>query len=450
MKRMILASTAAMSLAVLGCKVNKADVSARGTLQYGQPDDKLPLKWYVAGTSDSQCSLVVPPEVVDALTVAWTEANELLGVKLERIAKGSDLDFQLTDVSVLLGSERVLVLNSCIGGKHVEGAMPPAQMQPASPQFSGSSVNGNCGMISPEVNSLKVMPLAPASGCAANLSAGFAMRTNNRDVTLTANFTIKGSTVSFSAKPFDLNSIETVGNANASISSFGSAILPLPPAAKAAATALLDKVGSVNFSASFAAKTTVIPDRSYSKVNHPSGSGMMHVSKLAKNIANFILQPACRAAADKLGGINIADCNVRELLSAQGSLETLERYKNMPVKLCEQKDLMGAYLYAVARKPDAAANEVDFLVAGTNASKLSVYQVEFSPVKLMRYRSWVTYQGDASSTKKCGNIGEGERCIVVHMGTNMFSSLGGGSCLSINNRMSSISLSLATAATLNL
>jgi hypothetical protein len=131
-------------------------------------------------------------------------------------------------------------------------------------------------------------------------------------------------------------------------------------------------------------------------------------------------------------------------------LETLERYKNMPVRFCEQKDLMGAYLYAVARKPDAAANEVDFLVPGTNASKLSVYQVEFSPVKLMRYRTWVTYQGDASSTKKCGNIGSAERCIVVHMGTNMFSSVGGGSCMSINNRSSSLALSLATSPTVNL
>jgi hypothetical protein len=470
MRKIIFASVAAMAMASSGCVRNSSEVSGRNVLQYGQPDEKLPLKWFVAGNTDSQCSLAVPPEVVDAINVAWTEANELLGVKLERIARDAQLDFQLTEVSVLLGSERVLVLNGCIGGKVVEGSsypsmgqpmglpmgqpmgqpmgMPPGQ--PITPAYVGTSVSGNCGVVSPEVNNLKIMPLVPTASCPSNLVAGFAMRTNHRDVTLTANFKIKGATLTVSAKPFDLNSIETVGNASASISSFGAAILPLSPIAKAAAAALLDKVGSVNFSANFAAKTTVIPDASYSKVNYPAGSRMVHVSKLAEKIATGILGPACVAVAEKLGGIKVSDCEIRDYLAAQGSLETLELYKNMPVKLCEQKDLMGAYFYALARKPDAAANEVDFLVSGSNPSKLSVYQIEDSPVKQMRYRSWVTYQGDASDPKKCGSIEAGERCIVVHMGTSGFSSLGGGSCLAINNRLSRISLSLATSPTVNL
>jgi hypothetical protein len=248
--------------------------------------------------------------------------------------------------------------------------------------------------------------------------AGFAMRSSARDVALTAYFNIKGASRTYKMEPFEINTVEINGGAGASITSFGSAMLPLPGPVKAAATAVLDRIGSGSFAVLLASTNTVIPDNSYRKVAHPSGVGTMRVSKLAENIAKNILRPACRDAAQALGTLDPRKCELRSVEGAFGAAEALEQYRSLPVVNCESRGATEKYLYALAHKPDSGAGEPDFLVhTGATPSKLSVYHQESGPVGTYAYKSWTTYLGPVSDPRKCGTFDANQyRCVVVTSG----------------------------------
>jgi hypothetical protein len=195
----------------------------------------------------------------------------------------------------------------------------------------------------------------------------------------------------------------------------------------------------------------LIPDRSYSRVNYPDwddgaegNKGMMRVSKLAIKIANKILQPICREAMPIVGGSkNVEGCKLRELQPYPGTLETLNRYREIPVVKC----LAGATpavdtYFALAPRPDQAAKEVDFLVTGTNPTKLSVYQKHNDTVSELNYLTWSTFLGE-NRTGSCGTVPEGKRCIAAKVGKGVLG-LMQGRCAAINAKNIDLKLSLAT------
>ena len=463
---------ASMSLA---CRSSNSDVSSKNGLAYSHDTPKLPLNWRVSGNTGKTCnenSLVVPPELVEAINVAWTEADKLLNVPMSRMmmraeaqAAESETDpdkimakkFRLESIDVLVGGESVLYMSACINGKPKDagagGDLPTNQDPPRVATEAGEDLTDKCGQVSPAVADLKMLKLDPRSdaNCKPEMVAGFALRSSSREIVISANFLIDGRARSKSTEPFDITRIEIAANASASISSFASAIMPLPPPIKAASAALIDRIGSASFSAQLAHTKTLIPDRSYSRVNYPDwddgaegNKGMMRVSKLAIKIANKILQPICREAMPIVGGSkNVEGCKLRELQPYPGTLETLNRYREISVVKC----LAGATpakdtYFALAPRPDQVAKEVDFLVTGTNPTKLSVYQKQNDTVSELNYLTWSTFLGE-NRTGSCGTVPEGKRCIAAKVGKGVLG-LMQGRCAAINAKKIDLKLSLAT------
>lgn len=414
----------ATCIGFVSCKKAVTDVKT-APIQYGIKDQQLPLDWAVAGSTDVSCKtnvLRVPENIVDDLNVAWSQANKLLGIPIEALAGQSDGQFMLNKVSLVLGTERVLVLNGCIGskGESASATGTESNYSANAMQSSSGGMNTECQDLSPVLRDLKSPDkMKTIAQCGSpNLVAGFAMRSSARDIKLTAHFTIKGSPRSLAMEPFEVNTIEIRGDASASISSFGAAILPLPPPIKLAATAVLERVGTGSFAAMIGTVNTVLPDNRFRRVPDPSGSGTMHASRLAEKIASGILQPICREYHGKFGGFDVNKCLSRTVTGEFGSAEALERYRRMPVVNCESIDTAQKYLYALARKPDPTTKEADFLVhTGANPSKLNVYHKENGPVGSYRYKSWGTYIGPAKDPKKCGAFDSADlRCIVLVSG----------------------------------
>jgi hypothetical protein len=437
----------------------------------------------VAGNTNKTCvdqSLLVPPELIEAITVAWTEADKLLKIPISRISTAGDNSapadvvdaakiFRLESVDVLVGSERVLFMSGCITAKPSEGGGGDGtdeEYTSRKASTGGEDVVDQCGQVSESIKFLKSKILDPKAdkNCRAEMIAGFALRSSNREIILTANFTVAGRSFSFSADPFDINRIEVLANASASISTFASAILPLPPPIKAAAAGLLDKIGSVSFSGQMSNTDTVIADRSYSRANYPDydlgregNKGMMRVSKLAVKIARGILRPICREAKPLLGGPNsnnVEDCDLRPMLAYPGTLEALSRYREIPVVRCKADINPGEVtFFALAPAPDKAAKEVDFLVTGGNPTKLSVYEKKNDVVAALNYRTWSTYLGE-NRTGMCGTVPAGKRCIATKVGVGALGVILPGfngtnvQCNEINSKKIDLKLSLASDKTM--
>ncbi len=466
----------------VACKSHNSDVSSTNGLNYSHESTTLPLTWRVSGNTNKNCvdnSLLVPPELVEAINVAWTEADKLLKVPLSRMMiKSAVLDappadmppeklmagkFRLASVDVLVGSESVLYMSGCINAKpkevagENEAARQEYESRKATVNKGGEDLVDACGQVSESIQFLKSIILSPKSdsNCSPEMVAGFALRSSNREIVLSANFLIDGRTFTKSSDPFDINRIEVAANASASISTFAAAILPLPPPIKAASAALLDRIGSASFSAQLGHTKTLIPDRSYTKANYPDedhgaegNKGMMRVSKLAIKIAKDILRPICREAMPIVGGSkNVESCDLRPLQTYPGTLEALNRYREIPVVRC----LAGAtpaedMYFALAPRPDVAAKEIDFLVTGSNPTKLSVYQKQNDTVSALNYLTWSTYQGE-NRTAICGPVPDGKRCIAVKVGKGLLG-LMQGRCEAINSKKIDLKLSLATDRTM--
>jgi len=466
----------------LACKTSTSQVSSDDGLLYSHENANLPLKWRVSGNTNKNCvdnSLLVPPELVEAIHVAWTEADKLLNVPMSRMMlRSADIaatpadstpeklmpgKFRLDSVDVLVGSESVLYMSGCINAKPKEAN---GENDAAKEQYKarkdivnkgGEDLVDSCGQVSESIQFLKSIILSPSSdsNCSPEMVAGFALRSSNREIVLSANFLVDGRTFSKSTDPFDINRIEVAANASASISTFASAILPLPPPIKAASAALLDRIGSASFSAQLGHTKTLIPDRSYSKANYPDmdhgvegNKGMMPVSKLAIKIAKDILSPICREAMPLVGGSkNVEDCSLRSLQTYPGTLETLNKYREIPVVRCLAGPTPAEDMYfALAPRPDQAIKEIDFLVTGSNPTKLSVYQMQNDTVLSLNYLNWSTYQGE-NRTGFCGSVPDGKRCIAVKIGKSLLG-LMQGRCEAINSKKIDLKLSLATDRTM--
>jgi hypothetical protein len=432
-------------LGVLSCKRNTADINAQERLTYSvrNPDGGegiLPLKWAVAGQIKTNCNgmLGIPQDVANTLAFAWSKANDLLETPLDMLVNQAQGDFFLNNVSLVLSSERVLVFNGCIGSKgDYSGAQPSSQMPQVTQMLTTPSTDGgissSCEELSDVILNLKKPDkiMNPASNCGnPALVAGFALRSSARDVKLTAYFKHKGFSGVYKMPDFEINTIELKGTASASITSFGSALLPLPPSLKQAATVVMERLGSGALSMQAAQAKTVIPDATVRTVNHSSGVGTTRISKLSENIARYILKPACEDAAEKLGTFSKDKCKIREYTGGFGPAEALEEYRSMTVVNCESKgfaDLGKKYLYALAHKPNVQAGETDFLVyTGSKPSQLSVYHKESGPVGSYAHKAWTTYIGPSDDQSKCGKFDSSKfRCITVVSGSTED---GGGFC----------------------
>jgi hypothetical protein len=224
----------------------------------------------------------------------------------------------------------------------------------------------------------------------------------------------------------------------------------------------LDKIGSVSFSAETANGGSVIPDKSYARANYPDydkgtqgSKGMMRVSKLAVKIAKGILRPICREAMPLVGGSkNVESCDLRPMLSSPGTLEALTKYREIPVVRCKADWKPGEVtFFALAPAPDKAAKEVDFLVTGSNPTKLSVYEKRNDVVAALNYRTWSTYLGE-NRTGMCGTVPAGKRCIATKVGVGALGVILPGfngtnvQCAEINSKKIDLKLSLASDKTM--
>jgi hypothetical protein len=147
------------------------------------------------------------------------------------------------------------------------------------------------------------------------------------------------------------------------------------------------------------------------------------------------------------GSKNVENCNLRPLQTYPGTLETLNRYREIPVVRC----LAGASpaedtYFALAPRPDQAAKEIDFLVTGSNPTKLSVYQRQNDTVSALNYLTWSTYQGE-NRTAICGPVPESKRCIAAKVGKSLLGMVQ-GRCEAINSKKIELKLSLATDPTM--
>jgi hypothetical protein len=410
--RKILVGSGAILATLFSCKhSDDSEVAAtRPTVGYYQGTEKsgLPLVWNVAGLSKAGCNtqLEVPPDLVQNLNVAWTEAGKLLkGVNLDTLDGPTNSAFKLTEVKVLVGSERVLYLGGCIGKtKQAAAEAPPGNYNSYSgsqvvPSIQGS-LQDKCGVTSPAIEELKAKDLTPnQAGCADDMIAGFALRSTHREINLSATFSIQNHTYTYAMDPFDTTKLEIRGSVKASISSFGSALLPLPPGIKAAASALFERIGTPVFSAEAGSVNTITPDLAYTKANYPDGPGFMRVSKLAQKIANGILRRVCREAQPKIGvGIyEQGDCELRPLYPVSGLVETLEKYRVLPVVACEANGPAGSTFYAIAPTPKVVdqnstpvKKETDFLALGANPSNFRIYQKKGGNIPVWTRVSWGT------------------------------------------------------------
>lgn len=463
MKKTVFIAIAVLS-PLLSCK-HSEDSSLEGTrttVGYQGTDStgKMPLTWFIAG-QDKTCTseILVPADLVQNIELAWTQASKMLqGVNLVPLDDTEKKDFKLLEVKLVVGSENVLLLTGCIG--KAESASPDGggQTQPVNVSYGnpGSVIDTrSCGVSSPAVERLKQHDLAINQlGCSENMLAGFALRSTHRQIKMTAKFSIKNQIKTFEVAPFDTSKLEIHGSIKASMSSFGAALLPLPPAVKAAASAVFERIGSPVFSAEGATTNTITPDMTYTKANDPDGPSTIRISKLAIKIARGIFQPACEEAQPLIGeGVyKKEDCQLRKLYPVGGLVETLEKYRSLNVVNCESGGAGISNFYAIAPVPkllDATSNppkkESDFLTLGQNPSKLQIYAGSSGATEVYKRVSWATYGGEATKGDKCGKLNAEHRCVEFKSGFNPSWNFGKGvSCADIKSKKANLILSLAT------
>lgn len=402
----------------------------------------------VNGDGDDGCpnELLVPSEIQRAIESAWGEAQVLLkgGVRRNLIlvptdetgnvaptidASGNEVPqpiallanyngIGLISIEATVEGESVAVFKGCVGTEK------PTETQIANKQAAqeakiSDTITRKCWESSTTTSTLKAINLIDALNAECppgGISAGFALRTNSRSVSLKAKWLIKKEILETKLDyPFDYSSIDFYANANADASGFAAAVLPLPPGGKKIAGALLDKLGTLSFGAMKADSRVLIPDEFNRKVTI-SGQKMKKASNLAIAIATRILSPLCVRAAELEIEADRVNCELDKdkFIRQTETAATIDKnYKKVAINSCDG-GLMKATVYAKFRKPQIIPNEKDvatgepvkerYFLSSPGKTKMAVWRATGNVSSALKYLVDATWLGKAQNPSKCGNI----------------------------------------------
>ncbi|MEN9825497.1 MAG: hypothetical protein RI953_1242 [Pseudomonadota bacterium] len=428
------------------------------TIQYGIRNDKIPLRWSLSGSATG-CppKLAVPAEINAAIRKAWSSAESLLVEPMDAMVGKTSGNFLLKDVELLVGSEGAFLFSGCINKKSEARADSTLKNSDATITSTNGPMEAKCISTKAEVANILNKPLQAESSCgSANLSAGFALRSSIRQISVTAQFLINGASKTYPKMPLtiDVHTIDMAGNVNASLGSLGAALLSFGnPAIQMAANTLLDQMGG-SMKAAFAQQRTVLPDESPRWAFRPKSNSPDATNLLAVKIADTILQDACNDYQERNGG-NKSKCNLVKITKKYCNLDALKLYHKIPVTNCVSKGPNSKFLYGWARKPSGSA-ERDYLEL--DETKLTVYHPRGGASDAWQRQTWGVYAGTVVQNPEatCGKLTQGKkpsewRCIQVNVGA-FVGGFGQGNChpgveklLSLDTRESIDSSTLKTA-----
>ena len=417
MKPHFFLSALAVVLLTSECKPTPDSLEQASRINYSIPGKQIPFKW-----ANCSKSLALQRQIRATLEKAWSDAENLLG--MDNQMRGNSVNFALDSVNLTLEGENVNIFEGCIGSSGTTVSSGPDGAA------ANASAGEQCDSISKELAEAKARPLKPSQKCEnASLFAGFAFRTTTRDVNLNANWIIKNSSKPTSHK-FNFSFIELVGSAGGSATKIGGALLPIPEPAKGAMAALLDQIGTANFKAEFVKATILVQDAVKPK-NAPAASP----SRLAKDLAEHVLKPACQQYS-KAFGLKLP-CKVNDLEIAHSCAKDLDAVERMPIVNCEG-GIGENRLYALLSK-QTSTSSIDFL--GEEGTQLTVFKKR-ADVKGLYKDGSAKYKGEANDFKKCSENGTIDshkfKCIVATQGSILgCPQMGGGSrVLSLSNTKS--------------
>lgn len=375
-------------ISMLGLSACKpSTVSPEQVTLYSIANGELPLYW---GMSES-CK--VPDYVEVKLKEAWGQAEEL--IEMENSSK-SDLRLKLKKVKLIVEKENVASFGGCLGSK-------------AKLVETKGSTNLDFGSNADKCLSLsagtyraanKLLSLENCDG--SSVSLGFATRIASRTILMSADWDINGTSRTFSTR-FDFSVLGSKAGVNVSASGIATSILPLPPGAQGAVTAVVDSIGSVNFNSSFDGSEFVIADALKAK-QAPKGTP----TKLAAKIANDILKEACKIYQNKVN--KNADCKLKSLTMFVGCQKELEKYRKMKIVNCEARSLPNQkFLYASVSRP--SKGNVD--LSPNAGDKLSLYELKDGVYKR---HGWGTVLGFADKCGHTGNDMKNFECLKLDVG----------------------------------